>query len=229
MDGHMGLGNPEKQVVSMFVCYGRLAFTDHMLCARYRTSQALKDLSVDCWPVLGVAVHTPNTSAGVKTKSGGSVRVCWALAKKSHSHQQKSRYLIHNVFGKAEAAHHHGASTYRRYSVLHTADTHGVAGNHLNIAIQEGKGPQIDKLNGTKFFPHIQVKSLRHIAFKVSYASASSCCFLLPIECRSLKFPISFQLRYNFGMDAARPMILKPPSSYITLAKAVSATPDQVR
>ena len=197
-----------------------------MLCARYRTSQALKDLS-DCWPVLGVAVHTPTSN--VKKNSGGSVHVCWALAKKPPSHQQKSRYLIHNVFGKAEAAHHHGTSTYRRYSVLHTADTHGVAGNHLNIAIQEGKGPQIDRLNGTKFFPHIQVKSLRHIAFKVSYASASSCCFLLPIECRSLKFPISFQLRYNFGMDAARPMILKPPSSYIPLAKAVSATPNQVR
>ena len=63
-----------------------------------------------------------------------------------------------------------------RYSVLHTADTQGCwqsaisnrdAGNHWYTAIQEGKGPQMDKLNGTKFFPYIIVKSLKHKAFKV--------------------------------------------------------------
>ena len=144
-----------------------------MLCAR---SPALENLSVDRWPVLGVAVHTTHHS-GQDKKTGGSVHVYWALAQKPQSQQQNSRYLVHDLFGK-EPAHHHGASACHRISVLHTADTHRVAGNHWHTAIQEGKGPQMDKLNGTKFFPYIQVKSLRHKAFKVLNSPSCRFCSL---------------------------------------------------
>ncbi len=183
----MGQGNPGKQVGLRFACNCTLFLTDDMLNACCHTSSALtalKDLKTeDRWPVLGVAVHTPHSyGEDKKGNAGGSVHVCWALACKQdvqpHSSQQKSRYLIFDLFGRADPEKH-GA-----HAVLHTADsdTQGVkvgslaTRNHWHIAIQEGKGPKIDKLNGTKFFPFIKVKSLRDKAFKVSYAS--SCRFL---------------------------------------------------
>jgi hypothetical protein len=191
-DIHVGVGCTPGQHTTWTVTWDKesLKRSDHSLsvmaawfsltkcCARCHTSPALQDLSENCWPVLGLAVHAPHASSKEddSSKSGGSMQVSWVLAQKqaeqTQTSQQKSQYLIHDVFGKAEQDKH-GAR-------LCTANTKNSSftsalGNCWSTAIDKGKGPQINKLNGNKFFPYIQVKSLRENSFKVSFTC--SCRF----------------------------------------------------